>query len=45
MEIEEGTASGFATGESAPATEARQRERLAPEERRDKLLDAALAVF
>jgi AcrR family transcriptional regulator len=45
MEIEEGAASGFATGESAPATEPRQRERLAPEERRDKLLDAALAVF
>ncbi|HJR35672.1 MAG TPA: TetR/AcrR family transcriptional regulator [Gemmatimonadales bacterium] len=45
MEIEEGTASGFATGESAPTAEARQRERLAPEERRDKLLDAALAVF
>jgi len=44
MEIEEGTASGFATGES-PASEARPRERLAPEERRDKLLDAALAVF
>lgn len=45
MEIEEGTASGFATGESAPTAEAKQRERLAPEERRDKLLDAALAVF
>jgi Transcriptional regulator len=45
MEIEEGTTSEVATGESAPTTEARQRERLAPEERRDKLLDAALAVF
>jgi AcrR family transcriptional regulator len=44
MEIEEGTASGFTTGES-PTAEARPRERLAPEERRDKLLDAALAVF
>ena len=40
MEIEEGTTSDVATGESAPTTEARQRERLAPEERRDKLLDA-----
>lgn len=45
MEIEEGTASSFTTGESAPTPEARPRERLAPEERRDKLLDAALAVF
>lgn len=43
MEIEEGRGSGFAVGESGPAEP--KRERLAPEERRDKLLDAALAVF
>jgi AcrR family transcriptional regulator len=45
MDIEEGSASTYTTGESPSSTEARPRERLAPEERRDKLLDAALAVF
>jgi len=45
MEIEEGRASAHAVGEPEQPAEARQRERLAPEERRDKLLDAALSVF
>lgn len=43
MEIEEGRAPTYAVDDSAPAET--KRERLAPEERRDKLLDAALAVF
>ena len=43
MEIEEGPAAANAVEESMLAEP--KRERLAPEERRDKLLDAALAVF
>jgi AcrR family transcriptional regulator len=44
MEIEEGRATAAAEGQPEASAEGR-RERLPPEERRDKLLDAALAVF
>jgi|KBSSwiStaDraftv2_1062776.scaffolds.fasta_scaffold261997_2 AcrR family transcriptional regulator len=45
MDMAEGRVPAYATGESEAPAESKQRERLAPEERRDKLLDAALAVF
>jgi len=45
MDMAEGRVPAYATGESEAPAESKQRERLAPEARRDKLLDAALAVF
>lgn len=45
MEIEEGQATANPVADADPSFEAKHRARLPPDERRDKLLDAALAVF
>lgn len=45
MEMDEGRVPAYAMGEPEQPAESKQRERLSPEERRDKLLDAALSVF